>query len=71
MSFTKLEYVEKQRIARGIIPTGGSVSFAVSDCTFLKKRSKSVPITDRAANSPRRALKPISCMQVYKVLNFL
>ena len=71
MSFPKLEYVEKQRIARGIIPTGGSVSFAVSDCTFLKKRSKSVPITDRAANSPRRALKPISCMQVYKVLNFL
>ena len=57
MSFPKLEYVEKQRNAWGIIPTGGRVSFEVSACTFLKKRSKSVPSTDREKKRPRRALK--------------
>ena len=49
--------MEKQRKAWGMIPTGGSVSLAVSACTFRRKRSKSVPISETAANRPRRALK--------------
>ena len=57
MSLMKLEYHEKQRNACGIIPTGGRVSFAVSDCTFRKKRSKTVPIRERPPNRPRRALR--------------
>ena len=49
--------MEKQRKAWGMIPTGGSVALAVSSCTFRKKRSKSVPISETAAKRPRRALK--------------
>ena len=51
------EKMEKQRKAWGMIPTGGSVALAVSSCTFRKKRSKRVPISETAAKRPRRALK--------------
>ena len=57
MSLMKLEYHEKQRNACGIIPTGGRVSLAVSDCTFRRNRSKTVPIRERPPNRPRRALR--------------